>query len=197
MLAPYRLTNLYVRAAVGEYLAMMFLPFIVMGVYLVFVNSSQRGALKSGADPSKDVRTPNAGRFGWLWVSIGIAGVVYSHILTTSFVLIFCLVAAVIGLVFRPSRWAVLQMGKCVLCTLLLSAAFVTPFLDFMATNDLQMSQFGLEDQIAYFDRYSLQPVQLLLLDSPMTGLTQSLQGGIYRNSPANIGWALLPAVVL
>lgn len=179
MLAPYRLVNLYVRCAVGEYLAMIFLPLIVLGVYLVFARGRE------------------GGRWGWLWCTIGITGVLYAHMLTMAFVLVFCVVAVVIGLCFRRSRWIALQIAKCAGCTLLLSAAFVVPFLDFTATNHLQMSQYGLATQIEIFNHDSLQPAQLLMLAPPMDGKSRSLALGISADLPANVGWALLAGVVL
>ena len=41
-LAGYRLTNIYVRSALGEYTAMAFLPLCIYGLYRIYVNKTEK-----------------------------------------------------------------------------------------------------------------------------------------------------------
>ena len=62
-LASYRLTNVLVRAAVGEYTAMVFLPLVALGAWAITVQERP---------------TPR----DWLPLSLGMAGLLQSHLLT-------------------------------------------------------------------------------------------------------------------
>ena len=116
-LSPYRLFDMYARAAVGEYLALALLPVVAYGFFSVFA----RG--RAGASP-----------LGWLWLALGMAGVVFSHVLTTALVLIALVPLGVFGLVVvGPGRRAS-GARDCALAALacaLVSAGLLLPFLDY------------------------------------------------------------------
>lgn len=59
-LSPYRLLNLYTRGALGETLAMIFLPLVFWGVYEVLWGNRKR----------------------WVLLTVGLTGVVQSHVLS-------------------------------------------------------------------------------------------------------------------
>ena len=74
----YRLTNLYVRTALGEYTAMIFIPLCIYGLYRI----------STTAKPSfKDC----------LPLIIAATGLIESHVLTTEFVAMFCVLFAVVN----------------------------------------------------------------------------------------------------
>ncbi|NLG02724.1 MAG: YfhO family protein [Clostridia bacterium] len=60
-LAPYRILNLYCRHALGELLAMIFIPLIIAGIYHLFAGDAKRY---------------------WHYLVIGYTGVIQSHIFT-------------------------------------------------------------------------------------------------------------------
>ena len=63
VLSAYRLTNILIRAAVGEYTAMVFLPLVVLGAWALTVE--ERPAPRD-----------------WLPLALGMAGLLQSHLLT-------------------------------------------------------------------------------------------------------------------
>lgn len=65
--ATYRLTNLYYRAALGESLAMVFLPLLLWGAYEVFYGEERK----------------------WYLLVLGISGVLESHVLSFEMCLLF------------------------------------------------------------------------------------------------------------
>ena len=77
VLAPFRLVNLYERAALGEALAMTFLPLVVWGLYEILKGNYQK----------------------WYLASIGFACLFQSHVLTT---LIVCIFSGITFLWFLP-----------------------------------------------------------------------------------------------
>ena len=116
-LSPYRLFDMYVRAAVGEYLALALLPVVAYGFFSVFA----RG--RAGASP-----------LGWLWLSLGMAGVVVSHVLTTALVLMALVPLGMVGLVVADPGTRFRAVRDCALAALacaLVSAGFLLPFLDY------------------------------------------------------------------
>jgi|GEM_PF-1274653 len=106
-LNPYRLSCIYERSAVGEYLAMIFLPAILYGMYAVFFGEKR----------------------DWKWLCLGAAGVLQCHILTTEIAAFFC---AVIALVFvrrlfqEDKRW--ISLLKAAIWAVVLNLWFIVPF---------------------------------------------------------------------
>lgn len=181
-LSPYRLMNMVVRGAVGEYLAMTFFPLIALGLFLMFTRN-----------PAKQQQA----RYAWVWCGAGAACVVYSHILSTALVLLICIPAVIVGLIFKHDRRTLANIGMALLCALLLSAAFVVPFVDFMMTNDLKMSGNSLEADLDQFAVNLIEPAALFELFPPMEGRMYGLDAGIQENLPTNVGWAIFGGAVL
>ena len=113
LLNPYRLGDVYVRAAMGEALAMIFLPLVVVGLWQLFQQDYKKGSFTA---------------------CLGITGVFQSHMITTLLVVVFgagYALAVLIG-----SRGGLLKQGKRILtlcgsaaATLALNLWFLVPFL--------------------------------------------------------------------
>ena len=107
-LCTYRLANLYVRATLGESLAMIFFPLLIAAMVEVLLRDERQ----------------------WPLLSLAMTGIFMSHLLSTMFSVLFCALACVCclpRLVREPRRiLAILKAaGVMVLC----SAWFLVPFL--------------------------------------------------------------------
>ena len=124
LLAPYRLTNVYVRGAVGEYSSMLFLPLVVYGMWRI---CRQRPGDR--AEP-------------WCWapLALGFTGLLQTHLLTTvmaGFVAaVFCLVNG--ARVFR--RPVLPCLCKAAGAALVWNLWFLTPLLHYMITGACRVS---------------------------------------------------------
>lgn len=118
---PVRLFDIYFRAAVGEYLAMTFFPLIALGVFLIF--SKQKSA-----------------RYGWIAFSIGVSCVVYAHVLSVVLLLFSAPFVLVAGFFYNHSSRVLKEIGLSTLLIVLLTAAFVVPFLTFLSSETLKGS---------------------------------------------------------
>ena len=110
-LCAYRLTNLLLRAAVGEYTAMMFLPLVALGAWAI-------------------ARQPHPAARDWLPLALGMAGIVQSHLLTAllaaAFLAVFWL--ACLPAMLRPPRLRAAAKAAAVAAGL--SAWFLLPCVD-------------------------------------------------------------------
>lgn len=116
-LAIYRLMDVYSRTAVGEYIALMFMPLFAMGIW---------GILRSTDKPSfKYV----------ILASFGITGILGSHVLSTEMVALFLVITllAMASMTFRKHTIAALL--KVVGFSVLLNIGFLLPFVDFYMQN--------------------------------------------------------------
>lgn len=117
-LSAYRMHNLFMRSAVGESLAMVFLPLVFYGFYRIF---------------TEDIHDRKYRR-NWLVLTLGLTGIIQSHVLTCEMlalaILILCVV--LIKKVFRKETFLILV--KTVVVTLLLNLWYLVPFLDYMLT---------------------------------------------------------------
>ena len=110
----YRMACIYVRAAVGEYCALMFLPLIITAVYEILWQEDQGGNQSNS----------------WLLGTIGFSGVILTHVISTEITAVF---AAVFCLVcwkrfFRKN--VLLQFIKMGVGILVCTLWFLVPFLD-------------------------------------------------------------------
>ncbi len=139
-LSLYRLYNIYDRAAIGEFIAMTFLPLICLGLARVFSEKEEE---------VRDRKTVFLLAFGYM-------GVLYSHVLSLEFVAVF---TAVICLFlhkrfFRKSTF--FTFVKAALLAVGLSLWYLIPFLDYSINAGLNVFDTGNPIQIL-----GLYPAQL------------------------------------
>ena len=119
-LSIYRIFTFYTKGALGEVLAMVFLPLIVYGFYRVFTQD------------------PEEKNYKWCFVplTIGFCGLIQTHLLTCElvggFTILLCLILW--KKVLRKETFLVL--AKTVIWSTLICAWFIIPFLDYMVTGD-------------------------------------------------------------
>lgn len=171
-LGAYRLTNLYLRAALGEYTAMAFLPLVLLGMYAIYTKEQPR---------MRD----------WMPLSLGMAGVIMSHMLTTQmaviFLVIFCLLA--IKKTIRPTT--LIAVGKAAGVALLLTLWYIVPFLQ---------SYIGMDTRIAERPIQWIQCTGAYILQLVGLSFTSSGGGvpdGIVGEMPVTVGLPLSLGIVL
>ncbi len=113
--ALYRLTDIYVRAALGELLAFIFMPLILYGFYNILFEDNKK----------------------WWILSIGITGLVYSHLLSVLIIGIFFVILVVLNIdkVFKDKK-VFLSFLKAAIVTILITVAYFGPMIE-QKTNDV------------------------------------------------------------
>lgn len=114
-ISSYRIHNIYMRAALGETLAMVFLPLIFYGLHRIFTG---------------DHRQPEYRR-SWLPLTLGLSGVIQSHVLTCE-MLAFCILLLCLLMIrklfIKEIFW---ELCKAAVMTLVLNLWYLVPFLDY------------------------------------------------------------------
>jgi len=165
VLSCYRLTNVYVRSAVGEYTALTFMPLVLLGMFLIF-------------GKKKPVYSD------WLPLSLGMTGVVISHVLSTE-MLAFDLVllcVCFIRQVFNRDR--LLAIVKAAVLCLLLSGWFLIPFIDCFLNQSvvIQTTDINIQERGTFL-------IQLFSMFT--TGFGDGLYYGLGNRMPLAIGASL------
>ncbi len=178
-LAPYRLMDMYTRASVGEYTAMMMLPLILCGFYLIF----------------------HSGKENWLRYAIltafGLTGLIQSHVLS-SVMIAFVVILVCILLVRRVfSKYAFRSLALAALLTLLLNLNFIVPFLDFYQEDIMINSPDWAGRTAGSFQEGGLFPAQLFTLFQNSNGGAWSVSAGIHNEATYGIGILLTAGIFL
>lgn len=169
--SPYRLTDLYVRNAVGEGLAMTFFPLLVYGIYMVF---------------SKQTDEKEYGRL-WIPMVIGFSGIIQSHMLSCLMSGLFVLLACIFCWKKMLRGKTFLVLSKTVIYTILLNAWFLIPCL--LSMKDIEVMQaYRGEDRIQSRGTFL---IQLFNLFYGGAGDSYSVSVGTYGEMPFGIGFTL------
>ena len=104
---PWRLVNIFYRAAIGEFIAEIFWPLIIAGLYSIIVDNQKK----------------------WYFLAIGCSGMIQAHINSALMTVIFCGFAffAFIYIIFSEKRF--LSFVKAAVCTLFFNIWYIIPFL--------------------------------------------------------------------
>lgn len=143
--ATYRLVNVYTRAAVGEYSAMIFFPIIALAVYYIYDSSHQSKWAKNG-----------------FILALGMSGLIGTHILSTEMV---CLVLAFTVVCFFTTKgWfnIVRAYAVGVVSTVLLNLYFIVPLLDYYLNIETKISGKVSAPQYLYIGHYAVTPGQMV-----------------------------------
>lgn len=132
-LASYRLFDMTTRAALGELLAFVFLPLALLGIYQIFYGNQKK----------------------WYLLSLGMCGILLSHIIST---LIFSVFIFVFVLINIKKIKIYLPLLKATLLTLVLSAFYLVPIIEQLASNTfiVDKSPILLSNQAKDFGTYFL-----------------------------------------
>lgn len=110
-LCLYRLTDVYVRASIGEALALAFFPLVFLGMYEIVCRDHRK----------------------WLWATLAFSAIFESHILSTEIVILFTTVLCLVNIkrFFRePKR--LISLCKAALMTVMLNLWQIVPFLTYI-----------------------------------------------------------------
>lgn len=108
MIIPYKLENIYKRFAIGEFTAMVFIPFVFLGLYNLFEQDGKKH----------------------YYIAIGATGMMLSHTITTLYTAIFCIIYIIFN-IYKLKNFEVIK--KCIINAsfiLLMSSLFWAPLLE-------------------------------------------------------------------
>ncbi len=164
-LCTYRLCNAYTRAAYGEMMAMLFFPLVIYGFYEVFFRDES----------------------SWFYLTLGLTGVIQSHLISTMLVGIICVAAGLFWIrqMFTPRRFV--ACVKAVSASVLLNLWFLLPLLQYMRT-DIDTSALQ-----RYVEGESAEPFGLVLESfSRFDGESTLVYRDLSRALPASLGLVFL-----
>ena len=138
--AAYRFSNVYQRAAVGEYTAMAFIPLLVYGFYRLYFEENDTQNILSRIAP----------------IVIAAFGVLQSHMLTTEMLAIFVFIFALVYIKRTLRVFKVLVAS--VIVILLTNAFYLVPFLQYYITEKMNINtnitNFGVEGEGLYLIQF-------------------------------------------
>ncbi len=169
MLSPYRLLDIYIRGALGESLALLFLPLVLAGLYELLIGNTDK----------------------WYYIVLGLSGVVQSHIISGLLIGVVCILFVPFYLkkIFAEKR--VVAIIKAFLATVIINMGFLVPFF-YYYPSELKMSvlrMFGFYEMAAF-------PSQLFMMDATMN-YAEVLKSGISGELVTGIGMVGIVGIVL
>lgn len=167
-LSLYKMNNLYMRQALGEWTGMIFLPLVIYGMYALFYEGRQR----------------------WGWSVLAFTLCLQGHLLTTEMAVGFSCLFALLSLGRLREKGRLLTVIKAGLCTVLVNLWYIVPLVYFY----LQKMGVGSEQQP--LSRYALYPGQLFTTFLYNTNLGEFL-GSTKGEMPSTVGGLLGVGILL
>ena len=107
--SAYRTVDAFTRFALGEYIAMTFLPLCLYGFYMIVKGDRKK----------------------WVYLAIGFSGMLLSHVLTSFITALFLVICWIISLFWDKNKLlTILALLKAVVASILASLIFLEPFLE-------------------------------------------------------------------
>ncbi len=114
-LAPYRLSNVYLRCSVGEYTALTFMPLVLYGFYRIFTDEpTRKGYWKN-----------------FLFPALGLTGIIQCHVISCEMVGIFLILACLIMIKKICNLRVFFTLCLTAIVTVLLNLNFLIPFFSY------------------------------------------------------------------
>lgn len=166
MLAPYRLNNLYVRFALGEFLAMTFLPVLFVGIWHVVRGNHKR----------------------WWMGVIGCCCVLQAHLLTTEMSILFAIGFVLLNLRFFLKRDRILAALKAIILSVGLNLWYLIPLIQFMGFDfQLVESPRELAENGVYFSQ---------MFSTIYSAENDKVIGSTYHDMVLSVGLTLLIGIL-
>lgn len=151
--STYRITELYSRFAIGEWLAGLFLPMLLYGLYAIFYKQEK-----------------------WYWLPVGMALIMYSHILSAILSVLVLIIFSILFIwSFENKHLIFIKLLQSSFIFLGLTIAFMGPFLEQYLVNDIYSPQATPLSTFAY-------NFSDLVIKSIEGNINSPLSGGLYGN---------------
>lgn len=173
MLAPYRIYNIYNRGAVGEYMAMVFLPLVLCGMYHFYMDDPKSISYKKNK----------------YWIILGLTGILQSHLLSTEMIAFFILLVCLVYYRKTFRKETFLQLLQAAGMTLLINMWFWLPLVYQMGNKDYWFHRLT-ESNLHEWGTWLVGVLQLY----PNIGAHQT---GMYNAEPIQMGITALIIVVM
>lgn len=170
LISPYLLHNIYNRGAMEEYTAMIFLPLIITGAFLLY---------------TRDNTHPSYKNYKWYLV-FGFTFLLQSHVITFEITGVLLIIFCTINFRKTIRKNTLLQLIQAVSFVFIINASFLIPMIHMALTEHFlfkDMPQMGVQDS-------GIQLVHLLQI-APYRGI------GIHSSNNLQPGIALLSALVI
>ena len=176
----FRLYDLYSRAAVGEYTAIVFMPLVLYGLWRIYML------------PEESVEHERS----YIVLTIGCTGIFLSHMISTEMTAFFAVIALLIfwKKTFRKKNLIVLL--KAAAATVLLNLWFLAPFLDYMFSGTYVINnldsyvEYKLEEKGGFL-------AQLFMNDYSVIAATRKAALGTNSDMPRSVGAALMAVLAI
>ncbi len=169
-----RLVALYTRGALGAALAYIFAPLLALGlIEMIRAKDGEEG-------------------HSWIHVAIAMSGILSSHLLGGVMAVMFSLLFAIINLKKVLCKDVLINIGKSVLGTALLSAHFIIPFLSGVMNIDINSGA----NSTPIFN-YAALPAQLFTNSFNIIGDVNEDTSGMLLDMPMTLGLATLGALLV
>lgn len=179
-LCVYRLMDIYTRAALGEYTAMMFFPAVLCGFYLIFTEASEDNWHKYA-----------------ILTALGLTGLIQSHVLSCEMAAFIILPVCLVLIKRVCRRHTFTALASAAVLTALLNSGFLVPFLDYYHTDLYITSGQWTGSNVDRFQELGLFPNQLFTLFGHGTGTTLSTVSGTAYECTMSLGIFLLCGLLL
>ena len=124
ILAPYRLTDMYMRIAIAELTSFIFLPIVFHGMYNIF-NSEEKSMKKS------------------LILTLGAVGIILTHTVIAMYTAIICFIYVIVNIKKLKEKQVWKMIGINVLLIILLTSFYLLPMLEHKLTTEYEVFQPG------------------------------------------------------
>ena len=171
-LSTWRIINLIFRAAIGEALAMVFFPLVILGLYYLIKDDKKK----------------------WWVFALGATGIFNSHMISCIFVVMLTVTFIIVFIkdIIEDGRW--LGFIKAGVLTLLLNLWYLIPFITFYLGTDLQISH--TPENTEYFSN-AIFPAELFNVFNDKFGYSQLLDKGISGNMSLSLGVGVTLCLVI
>ena len=170
MLSSYRIVDLYLRCAMGEFTAIAFIPIVMLGIWNILYEKKYSA--------------------GWRQLSAGMTLLALCHLLTVEMVSVFLLILCLLEYRRFIETYEVLfSILKAAVVTTLLSCWFIFPMLLSMRAIPLKMY----ENQL-YTQAQGGHPSQIFNVLMSGNGFTTP---GTYHEMPLSVGGGIIAAYLL
>ena len=170
-----RILNVFVRMAVGEYSAYMFLPLVLLGMKEILCTETKEHSQKHS----------------WMFLCIGMTGLIQTHILSVEMTCIM-LGSVVIALNRRLLHWEIISAFlKSIAATIFINLGFLVPFLDYSR-----------QELAVFFDKddciqgFGLSLYELFSIGTVGSGNAKMSTTGLVKRIPVSLGLGIIIIIV-